>query len=64
MPSVDVKVFEDNLLPEDLILDDFEHVLHLVVDEFSHRDANCSKSVPRLATTVKHWKLTNGVKLF
>ena len=46
MPSVDVEVFEDNVLAEDPMLDDFEQVLHLVVDKLSHRDANCCKSVP------------------
>jgi hypothetical protein len=46
VPSVGVEVFEDNVLAEDPIFDDFEHVLYLVVDELSHRDANCYKSVP------------------
>jgi hypothetical protein len=46
VPSVGVEVFEDNVLTEDPIFDDFEHVLYLVVDELSHRDANCYKSVP------------------
>jgi hypothetical protein len=45
VPSVDVEVFEDNVLAEDPILDDFEQVFHLVGDELSHRDANCCKSV-------------------
>jgi hypothetical protein len=47
VPSVGVEVFEDNVLAEDPIFDDFEHVLYLVVDELSHRDANCYKSVTR-----------------
>ena len=45
MPSVDVEVFEDNVLAEDPMLDDFEQVLHLVVDKLSRRDAHCCKSV-------------------
>jgi hypothetical protein len=46
VPSVGIEVFEDDILAEDPIFDDFEHVLSLVVDELSHRDANCYKSVP------------------
>ena len=43
VPSVGVEVFEDNVLAEDPIFDDFEHVLYLMVDKLSHRDANCCK---------------------
>lgn len=62
MSSVDVKVLEDNILSEDPRLYDFGHVLCLVVDKLSCRDANCSK-------LVQDWQhrqaleLTNGVEL-
>jgi hypothetical protein len=64
VPSVDVEVFEDNVLAEDPRFDGFVRVLHLVVDELSHRDANCCKSGPETGNNRKHRKLTNGVKLF
>ena len=63
MPSVDVKVDEDNIFPEDPRLYDFEHVLHLVVDKLPARDANYSKSVRDLEHRQAS-ELTNRVKLF